>query len=323
MTVVTAIDTHRQFPDIHRQPSTVKKRTIQLRRLAEVWGLYAAFKRPQLSPGTYLRDYQKVERRIEKIRIQSPHIDDAIEIRDWLLRNYAAETARRTLLQLNACCRWATESDLIVRNPFEGLQKQIKIKRPSDKAWAAFSVRERDRIIQEFDAVHPYYAPWVKFLFWSGCRPEEAAGLPWLHVAKDFSELMFSQALPADLPMVLPTKNGKTTRFPCNPRLSNLLRNLHAQSNPQRQELVFQARTGGRFHYTNFQSRYWRPLVTDLVQRGEIAFYLSQYHTRHTWITEALNHLSVADVAYLARVSTQVLYQHYAGRSRGIEIPEF
>ena len=58
-------------------------------------------------------------------------------------------------------------------------------------------------------------------------------------------------------------------------------------------------------------------------RRGQVAFYLSQYHCRHTWITEALNHLSVADVSYLARVSPNVLYRHYAGRSRRILIPEF
>lgn len=77
-------------------------------------------------------------------------------------------------------------------------------------------------------------------------------------------------------------------------------------------------------HYTNFQRRHWRPLVLALAEAGKIAFYLSQYHARHTWITGALaNGVPIQDVSYLARVSTAVLYQHYAGRARRPIVPEF
>lgn len=214
------------------------------------------------------------------------------------------------------------ESEIISRNPFAGLQRQIRSRKPSDIAWAAFTIPERDRIISEFESNHPFYAPWVKFLFWTGCRPEEAAALTWKHISPDLTEILFAHALPADMHHVQETKNRKTTRFPCNPRLQRLLE-LMRHSRAHHADLVFQARTGGRFHYTNFQTRYWKPVVTSLVERGLVAVYLSQYHTRHTWITEALNHLSVADVAYLARVSTSVIYQHYVGRSRSLTIPEF
>jgi integrase len=180
------------------------KRAISLPLLCKLWAEYAEFKKPQLAPSTYHRDYQKIARRLEKMRLEAPFLQTSIEIRDWLLRHYAAETSRKTIQQFNACGRWAMESDLLKSNPFDGLQRHIRPKRASDKAWAAFTVQERDRIIHEFDA-----------------------------------------------------------------------------------------------------------------------FYLSQYHCRHTWITEALNHLSVQDVSYLARVSPHVLYKHYAGRSRRILIPEF
>lgn len=252
-----------------------------------------------------------------------PNLETTIQVRDWLMENYAPETSRRTLVLINAAFRWAVESDMTIKNPFEGLQRQIKKKKAGDTAWAAFTTTERDRIIAAFEHDHPFYAPWVKFLFWTGARPEEAAGLQWLHVAMDYSEIFFRQAWPADMPTIQPTKNGKTTRFPCNNRLRGLLAEMYPGPSKHRDGLVFNARTGGRFHYTNFQTRYWRPTVQALVQRGEVACYLTQYHCRHTFITESLNHLSVADVSYLCRVSTQVLYQHYAGRSRNIDIPEF
>lgn len=302
--------------------STSKRRAISLRKLTEVWRRYSEFKRGQVAPSTYIRDYEKITRRITRLRKEAPYIENAIEIRDWLVKHYSAEVARRTLVQFNACCKWGYESEMLQKNPFEGIQKHIKLARPSETAWAAFTTEERDAIIQEFESNHPYYAPWVKFLFWTGCRPEEAAALRWEHIAMNFSEVLFICAAPSDMKEVQGTKNRKSTRFPCNPRLQSLLKELKP-SPCDHSSLVFQARTGGRFNYTNFQTRYWRPIIKEMVKRGALSFYLSQYHCRHTWITEALNHLSVADVSYLARVSTAVLYQHYAGRSRSITIPEF
>ena len=53
--------------------------------------------------------------------------------------------------------------------------------------------------------------------------------------------------------------------------------------------------------------------------------YLPQVHCRHTWITAAVDHpnLNIKDVAYLARGSPKVLYDHYAGRTRKPLVPEF
>lgn len=253
---------------------------------------------------------------------QAPFVTDAIGVRDWLMRHYSAEVARRTLVQLAAACQWAEESEMLKTNPYKGLQKQIRQKKPSEKAWAAFTIPERDRIIQAFEVENPYYAPWVKFLFYTGCRPEEAAALRWQHISEDCTEILFATAEPYDTRDTQGTKSGKITRFPCNARLQRLLREIRPEGYT-RESRVFQGKTGDRFEYHNFQARHWRPLVLRLVKDGKIAFYLSQYHTRHTWITAALEHLPVADVSYLARVSTAVLYAHYAGRSRHLVIPEF
>lgn len=298
------------------------KRAISLRRLTELWDKYTAFREGQIAKSTALRDYKRISRRLAKMKQAAPYLETSLEIRDWLLKHYSAETSRRTLMQLNACGRWAMESDLIKVNPFEGLQRHIRPKRQSDRAWASFTGEERDRIIQEFDVTAPYYAAWVKFLFWTGCRPEEAAALRWEHIATDCSEVMITEAFPVDMKEAQNTKNYLSTRFPCNARLQKLLRELR-EDGGDRNSFVFRGTKGGRFDYHNFQTRHWKPLIEDLVQRGKVAFYLSQYHTRHTFITLALEHLPVADVSYLARVSTGVLYKHYAGRSRKILIPEF
>lgn len=301
-------------------------RKISLERLHELWLLYINFRRGSVAPSTFKRDYAKFTRRIERMRKEAAYLETAIEIRDWLLAHYSAETTRRTLQQFKACGDWAMDSDLLETNPFGSMRRQIPPRVHKETAFAAFTAQERDRIILAFEDKHPFYAPWVKFLFWTGARPEEAAALCWKHVAADFQSLVIAEALPIGMTEAQTTKNRRVTRFPCNQRLQHL---LHAQTTGEgpidlsRNAYVFPGKKGDRFHYQNFQRRLWRPLVLELVEAGQVAFYLSQYHARHTFITLALEHLSVQDVSDLCRVSTTIIYQHYAGKSRKILIPEF
>ena len=148
--------------------------------------------------------------------------------------------------------------------------------------------------------------------------------MKWEHVASDCTEVLILEAAPVDVPGVQATKNYKSTRFPCNARLQRFFRELEEQDGRNRVAPSYKGPKGGNFDYHNFQTRAWKPLVSELVSKGKVAFYLSQYHARYTWITLALeNGLSVQDVSYLARVSPKVIYDHYAGRSRRILIPEF
>jgi len=299
------------------------KRDISLRSLRKLWAEYTAFRSGQLAPSTVKRDYGRIDRRLKRIATEVPDIGSAIAIRDWLLETYSHETARRTLVQLNACCKWAMYSDLITRNPFEGIPQQMRSPKRSPRQWAAFTARERDLIIQEIDRRCIWAAAWVKFLFWTGARPEEAAALKWQHVAIDNRELLICEALPVDMKESQSTKNYKVTRFPCNHRLQSLL----AQQRPstwEREHFVLPGPMGQRFDYHNFQTNHWRPIVLDLCDRGLVSFYLPQYHCRHTFITEGLKAgISVPDMSYLVRTSTTVLYKHYVDRTRSITVPEF
>lgn len=300
-----------------------RKRAISVSFLASLWKEYTAFRSSQLAPSTVRRDYAKITRRIEKLAKDAPNLGDAISIRDWLLNHYSIETARRTLVQFNACTKWAMNSDLMITNPFEGVVSQVRKPRQSEKAWVAFTIPERDIIIQEFERQYLPGLTWVKFLFFTGCRPEEAAALRWEHVAADYRELLIAEAWPSDMPEAQGTKNGKITRFPCNLRLQNFLRSHHPKG-CDRKDFVFPGLKGARFDYHNFQTKHWKPIVVSLRDRGYVAFYLPQYHARHTFITEALRAgMDVSEVSYLCRVSTNVIYKHYMGRNRRINIPEF
>lgn len=300
-----------------------RRRALPVVRLVQLWAEYVAYRRPFVAPSTFTRDYGKITRRLDKMATTAPHLCTTPAMRDWLLQHYSAETTRRTIQQFNAALQWAVDSDMVETNPFSGLGRHLQAKRPSDRAWAAFTLEERDHIIAKFEDHEPYYAPWVKGLFWTGARPEELAALRWEHCAPDCRELLIAEALPIGQTQPQATKNYRSTRFPCGPRLARLLREQRANGG-DRTAPIFPGVNGGRLHYTNFQRRQWRPLVMELAASGTIAFYLSQYHCRHTWITGALQAgMSVQDVSYLARVSTVVIYRHYAGRSRKILVPEF
>ncbi|WP_416671619.1 tyrosine-type recombinase/integrase [Egbenema bharatensis] len=297
---------------------TRKQRRIKPCRLRDLWNQYTEFQRSQLAPSTIARDYRKVARLLVKM---PDYLDTAIEIRDWLLKHYAAETTRRYLMQLNACCNWAVESDLLTLNPFQGLGKQFRQK-VNDLAYVGFTAIERDTIIATIEAEYPVYASWVKFLFWTGCRPEEAAALKWEHMTPTYTQIRFSQAAPVDTKKVQATKTWKSRTFPTNQRLQTLLTTLH-QSNSPSSDFVLQGLEGDSFDYHNFQTRYWKPTVKRLVNRGEVSIYLPQSHARHTFITLALEHLPVKDVAYLVGNTPTVIYKYYVSRSRDLQVPEF
>jgi integrase len=295
-----------------------QSRQIKPSRLKVLWQAYTEFQRSQLAHSTIERDYRKIARLVERM---PEYLDTAIEIRDWMIRQYSGETTRRYLMQLNACCNWAVDSDLLSINPFHRLNRQFKRKQ-NDTTWVGFTAEERNIIIQTFEEQDPFYAPWVKFLFWTGCRPEEAAALRWEHLDPALTKIRFWQAAPVDTKKTQRTKNHKNRDFPTNQRLINLLNSLRPE-NYHLSMLVFTGVEGGSFEYHNFQTRHWKPLVEDLVQQGKVAIALSQSHARHTFITLALDHLSVKDVAYLVGNSPDIIYKHYASRSRNLQVPEF
>lgn len=296
-------------------------RTISTQKIKEVWHAYVEFRAQRVSPSTVARDYEKISKRIRLM--ESSTLSDSLAVREWFLDRYSPETARRSIEQLGAACRWGSLFGYLPSNPFEGLTRYLSERKLSESSWASFTSQERDLIIQVFESHHAFYSPWVRFLFWTGCRPEEAGALRWRHVASDFSEVLIHEAAPIDTGLTHATKNYKATRFPCNARLQGLLQTLKPYP-CDKDLLVFRGIKGGRFDYKNFQSRYWKPLVEELADDGKIAFALSQYHCRHTFLTLALAAgMTIKDLSYLCRVSEAVLMKNYVQRARIIDVPEF
>lgn len=295
------------------------KRRISPARLKQLWASHTQFQTGQNAESTIKRDFRKIERILEKM---PSHLGTAIEIRDWLMEHYAAESVRRIIQQFNACCTFAVYSDVIPSNPFEGVGYGLR-RKVTDRNWVGFTAEERDRIIAAIAEIHPFYLPWVRFLFYTGCRPEEAAALQWRHIPPDCSQILFREARPVDVKVRQPTKNKTSRIFPCNQRLQQLLYSLESpESNAE--DPVFCGKKGGHFEYHNFQTRQWKPTLENLVAEGQVAMYLPQYNCRHTFINMALDAgLTVAEVAYLVGNSPSIIYKHYLSRPRNLNVPEF
>jgi integrase len=264
-------------------------------------------------------DYHKITRLLEKM---PQDLKTAIELRDWLKANYATESCQRILQQLNACYVWADASDMVDGNPFNGLSKQFCKVTNHENLWTSFTTEERNAIIKRFESENSYYTPWVKFLFWTGCRPSEAFALKWEHIKPDLSEIHFVTARPVETKISKRPKTKKDRFFPCNDRLKKLLKQQRNE-NTTRNAIVFPSVEGKHMEYHNFQTRHWKPTIEALVEEEKVFRSMSQYHCRHTWITLALKAgMKVEDVAYFSGNSPVIIYKHYTNRSRQKEIPE-
>jgi integrase len=297
--------------------------------LLDLWKKYTQFQQAHLEETTIIRDYGKIEKRIRKF--PKPYLEDAIAIQAHLLSEFAAETAKRTLKQLSACCNWAMRKKLISENPFKELAQEVKTKKASKVSRKPFSKECVAAIISAFEhntycskyspIPHSYYAPYVKFLFHTGCRPEEAIALKWKHVEKN--RIYICEAVATDVRIRKTTKTDTPRYFPINEELRAVFDAVRPE-NPDPNALVFPARRGKEIDTHNFLNRVWRPVVEKLVEAGKVKEYLPQYNCRHTFITLCLESGIISRrVADWCGTSVAVIEEHYAGAIAYIQVPSF
>ncbi len=287
--------------------------------LIELWDKYVDYKRPLVSANTLAIDYKSVSSWLKKIPYTS--IDDAIDIRAYLLQSTTPDSTRRILVQLSACCTWAGKSNLLDFNPFEGMSRDLNIKKLSREI-EYFTESERTQIINYFKVDDPHYAPLVEFVFRCGCRPSEALALEWRDISSDFKVIVFSRSLTnteygSKIAVKEGLKRAKSRTVPSGKTLAAFLE-LIAPDNRKPNDLIFPARKGKYIDLGNFGKRHWKPALKQLGLK-----YRSFYKVRHTAITHALDTLDAKDVAALVGNSADVIYKNYAGVKENLKIPDF
>ena len=304
--------------------------------LGELWEQYTQFKKPQVSQSTYAVDYRKYRNHIASL--PGRNLEDAIAIRDYLIANLTPNAAKRTLTNINACCDWALKSKLIESNPFQGMAGEIRVPKSNsdENDINPFTKDERDAIIKAFEEsqLYSYYAPLVKCLFFTGCRPSEAIALQWKHVSNKF--ITFEQAITISS-NGLALKDGLKTqakrRFPINSQLREILESIKPENcNPD--EFILKSKKGGIIDFGDFLHHAWKGyknrhgkqidgIVTTLVKQGVVTEYRKPYQCRHTFITLCLeSDIDAKDVARWVGNSPEVIYKHYAGNKRDLQVPD-
>ena len=296
------LDSYR--PQVH----AIKEKPLNL---VDLWEQYTAYKTPLLSNTTLKKDYRKVKNHLASL----PSEATAKQIRKHLMQNLTPAAAKKVLMFINACCEWAAAEDLIENNPYANLTIAAK---PIGKNINPFSRAEQELILRAFEA-HPNwscYTDFVKFLFWTGCRPSEAIALQWQHISPDLTVITFAEAVV--IGNRKDTKTHKTRKFPCNSAMQALLKSLKT-SGSQPLEPLFKSPDGYQIDGHNFQNRAWKPILSSLPIR-----YRPSYNTRHTFITLCLDDgIPVTQVASWVGNSPKTIWEHYAGLVSTHDVPDF
>ncbi len=210
------------------------------------------------------------------------------------------------------------------------MAREIKSKKDSLTSRKPFTKEEKDNIIAAFvnniysskfaPISHSYYAPYVKFLFLTGSRPEEVIALQWKHIKTNYIEIC--EAVATDLKIRKSTKTHVTRNFPINAQLQALLDEVKPED-VEPNTLVFPAIHGREIDAHNFLNRVWKPVLKNLVKDGKLKQYLPQYNCRHTFITLAMEkNVSIPQIAKWTGTSSEIIMKHYAGTTQQIQVPE-
>jgi integrase len=275
-------------------------------------------------------------------------IRDGLKIRDVINANRSKIVTRRTLDLLYNVFEWAIVNELIspdTPNPYRKLKQGVKgscrqkkpkhlaglIEEPDDD-YRGFEPEEVREIIEGFaERGYPrgrYYAP-IKFLFWTGCRQGECAGLRWKDVSEDCRQIIFRNSLERGTKQLKCLKTEKvggkkvTRTFPCGEKLQQLLLSIRPEDfKPD--DFVF----GGDKPlnmvafgkvWAGYEGR--QGVIEKLIKSKKVSQYLKMYATRHTFITYQLrNGMQPADVAKLVGNSPETIYTYYVSPSRNFQM---
>ncbi|NJK57882.1 MAG: DUF3596 domain-containing protein [Pleurocapsa sp. SU_5_0] len=275
--------------------------------LDELWKKYSEFKKPQVSPSTYAKDFQRYRNHIAALPTRS--LDEASVIRDWLLGQKTIGTAKRCLTQFKACCKWSIKEGLIEANPFELMTISLPKGIDEESDVNPFSKQERDLIIKTFasDRYYSYYTPYVQFLFFTGCRPSEAIALQWKNITK--SAIKFRQAIVMSESGLICKEGLKTQKkrdFPINAEVKEILQKIRPNS-AKSDSFIFTSRQGKFLDHHNFSNRAWKSIL----KKCGIP-YRKSYQTRHTFITMCVEaHYNSTAIGRWTGTSGKMIDKHY------------
>lgn len=266
--------------------------------------------RPELSKPSkdrYLTIARAISQLFPKTSIRA--FDEAA-VKKYLksIENKSPATRKHYLTALQTVWRWASSQWGNNAELWHSHLKKIKL--PPVQKQKPFSEVEITAILQALsnDPKDICYTPFVEFVFRTGLRLGEAAGLKWKHLSSDFSQAWIGESFSRGIQKE--SKTGKARMVALSPECSELLTTLRGQIKSKNvSELpIFTTIQGCQILTDTFLKRVWKPLLTRL----EID-YRTPYTMRHTAISHAIasgdNPLLIAEQT---GHDPQMLFKHYA-----------
>lgn len=299
--------------------------------LLSLWAEWAA-QQTHWAVGTRQQFMADFERLLARCPYQ--RFEDAVAIKQWLLQNTSPRRAKQMLQKLATLHTWAVERGYVRGdNPFIALARSVVLSRyEEDEDIDPFSRQECLAILEAYGQhrYHFFYAPLIRFLLLTGCRPSEALGLRWRYVEP--SRIVFAESavyVRSTMIQKLGTKTQSRRFFPVNDELRRFLDSL-----PRPDDLdahVFVDPDGRPLNYAYFlrswagykvRSKQVGGLVRQLVEQGQVLRYRSPYNLRHTAITWMLEAgITLPQIAQWVGNSPEIILAHYAGVVQRAEVP--
>jgi integrase len=326
MTQTLTPELQKLLTQLSQQLQSAEKPSEQ--NLLLLWQRYKIAKKNLVATTTQKGDWPEVDRALNFVSPECLEFSasSASLFLAELLERYAASTARKVLLYARAANRWGIEEEILAKNFYSRLFKNLPKSQKSGRTQKCFEKNEIESILVAFASnefvskfsvfPHSHYRGYVEFLALTGFRPEEAIALEWSDIKN--SRIIVSRAYSQGI--LKETKTYESRCFPVNSQLAKLLQSL-----PRTQNLVFPSPEGGYINQHNFGERYWKQIVKKLVTAGKVSEYLPTYNLRHSWITRMLRSgLDIATVAKLAGNKPDTIMKHYlAAQTQNLVLPEF
>lgn len=290
-------------------------------KIGELWEAYTQYKASSLKETTkgYHTSFARLFQRVDDVSLL-----DAIAVKAALEKITTVYQAKRALMQLSAACKWGMKHGQVDSNPYEGMANEMpKYRYQLEPKPNAFTEEEREQVIAAFASHrgnwngrgytgigYAHYAPFVEFLFLTGCRPSEAIGLQWKHIADDGSFIRFEGSVTTagngKPTRVEGSKNNKKRRFPCSARLKKLILSIRPEkANPE--ALVFPSPKGKYITYNNFCNNAWNRIVDPIKPDT------TPYSCRDTFITNQIfNRIPESVIAKWCDTSVEMIQKNYA-----------
>jgi integrase len=284
----------------------------QRHKPVDTFDYYVKSKEGTVAPNTKV-NYGSVRVCLLRWKGELDSVKDATEFIKVQQRTLKPVTLKGYLSTLNAAWELARGRGLVKSNPFQG----IKVKVPPQQKPRPFCEAEVKAIVGGFTDSQYYsqYADFIVFLFGTGLRFGEAAGLRWSAVSEDCSSIWVGEIMTRGVRR--PTKTNRDRTVPLTKGLGVLLLSRRPP-NYEPDDLVFPSPEGGAVDSHNFRNRAWVRVL------GALGIpYRKPYTTRATFISLALAQgTNPVTLSAITGHDVQTMFKHYAGVVGEVTLPD-